>query len=99
MPRHALVRHVLAQLPQADFGRIALVDPAQLLHLRCEGEVRAALAVGQRAAVHGAPAELFDDPVELLCQPRLADARRPEDGHEVRDRIGSDAFPDAAQDL
>src|SRR5206468_6035494 len=79
--------------------RVALEDPAQLLDLGREREVGAALAVRQRAPVDGAAAELLDDAVELLGEPRLPDSRRAEDGDQVRDRLARNALPGPPQDL
>jgi hypothetical protein len=47
--------------------------------------------------VDGAPAELFDDSVELLCQPRLPDPGRPDHRHEMRDTLAGHLLPDPAQ--
>ena len=91
------VGDVLAQLRQRNLGRVAVEDPAELLDLHREGEVGAALAVGERAAVDGAAAELLDDAVELLRQARLADPGGPDHGHEVRDALARDPLPDPAQ--
>ena len=44
---HLLVGDALAQLREADLGRVAFEDSAELLHLARKGEVGAALAVRQ----------------------------------------------------
>src|SRR5204863_10046170 len=64
-----------------------------------EREVRAALAVWERAPVDALSAELLDDGVELLREARLPDPCWAEDGDEVRHLRVRDALPGAAQHL
>jgi hypothetical protein len=47
--------------------------------------------------VDAPPAELVDDPVELLRETRLPDPGRPENGDEVWDPLACDALPDPPQ--
>jgi hypothetical protein len=56
-----------AELLQAGFPRVRLEDPAELLDLDREREVRTAFAIGKGAALDRAPAEVLDGLRELCC--------------------------------
>ncbi len=83
---------------EGDVDGVALEDVAELLELEAERAVRRALAIRKRASPYDTPAELFDDVRELEREPRLADAGRPDDGHQVGRLLVRDALPDPAED-
>ena len=87
-----------AELLERDIDGIAVEDVAELLELRRERPVRAALPIRQRASADDPATELIGEVHELDGEPRLPDAGRAEDGDELRGPLGDDALPDAAED-
>ena len=72
---------------------VAVEDAGELLHLRRERPVRAALAIREAAAADDSTPARRDAPRELGREPRLADAGRAEDRDEVRTPLALDALP------
>ena len=87
------------QLPDPHLDRIALEDAAELLQVRGEGSIGAAVAVRKRAAADGAAVQLGHDAGELDAEARLADTGLPEDGDQVRPSLLDGSLPDSAQCL
>ena len=82
-----------AQLSRRHVDVVAVEDARQLLHLRRERAVRAALTIRQAAASHDAPPARRDALHELGCEPRLADSGLAEDGDEVGTALELDTLP------
>src|SRR5581483_1621766 len=87
------------QLRERDLERVALEDPGQLLEVRREGAVSAAVAVRQRPPPHDAPAGLADETGELDREAGLAEPGLPEDRDQVRLPVVDGALPHPAQRL
>ena len=76
---------------------VRVEDLRHLLHLSGEGCVRDHLPVGKRSPFDHARTSGGGELSELACQPRLADARGPEQRDELRPRLSEDVVPDPLQ--
>src|SRR5207302_3583488 len=82
-----------------DARRIRLEDAGSMLNDARERLVARLFLVWEAPSPENAPVACRDEGCDFPAQARLADARRPDQGHEVRSLLANGPAPDRTQQL
>ena len=88
-----------AQLLARGVGRIGVEDPGSAANEVRKPLVPGLPAVGQAAPAEDAAAVSLDERGDLAAEPRLADARRAEERHELRSLLGRRPVPERVDEV